>query len=89
MKLAILCGANPRAYKVENGATVRVHEGNWKVVLEGVTDSVIALQLQSTKKRTIIKNNMPLNIPVGGDSVCVVVLTPGAEDYISAYLETT
>lgn len=86
MKLAILCGANPRAHKIENGANVRVHEGKWRVLLEGVTSSVLAFQLQSGLMFSV-HDKMPIEIKPGGDSIRAFFVHTGVEEYVNAYIE--
>jgi hypothetical protein len=87
MQLAILCGANPRAHKVENGANIRVHAGTWKVVLEGVKDSIIALQIPQLTPAPIPATE-DLSITLNeGMNVRAAFTARGTEDYVSAYLE--
>lgn len=91
MKLAILCGANPRAHKVENGANIRVHAGKWKAVLEGVKDSVITLHVPQLTPTPVElwndnENNTVFVLTEGGN-VRAAFAVRGTEEYVSAYLE--
>lgn len=86
MKLAILCGANPRAHKFENGATIRVHAGKWRVKLEGVVDSVLALQFFQPFTHQEVVDGQEFEF-LDGVNIRSKFATVGTEDYVSAYLE--
>ena len=86
MKLAILCGANPRAHKVENGATIRLQAGNWKLVTEGLVDSDLALSRRSSESTQPIKDGDSFQVGPEGDAASLSFTKRGNEDYISAYL---
>lgn len=45
MRLALLLGANPQAY--QTGHTCILKPGKWKIVAEGVSDSIIKIKNHS------------------------------------------
>lgn len=87
MKLAILCGANPRVHDKKNGATIRLSEGVWKITMEGLVDSELTLHRSSCGCKKTVQNEMEITVDKAGDNISLEFTKRGGEDYISAFAE--
>lgn len=83
MKLALLAGANPRV--CEEGPLVRLKEGHWKIISEGVVDSILALT--DTSGASAKLNGITALELYDGGAFRVVFTKRGTEPFINLYAE--
>jgi|GraSoiStandDraft_4_1057263.scaffolds.fasta_scaffold44309_5 hypothetical protein len=85
MKLALLSGANPRTCK--HGPAVRLHEGSWRLNVQGLVDSSLLMHVEGYEASNLIHNGMM--IPVNGETAIVQLSfgVRGSEDYITVIAE--
>lgn len=87
MKLPLLVSAAAR--NITETAKVRLHEGNWKIVQEGLVDSRLELlydDLSSVIPHTALLDGVPVII-VGPCVAQVVFSQKGTEKSLSVYAE--
>ena len=80
MKLPLLVAASAKTSK--GGARVRLHNGTWKLALDGLTDSKLAVRCGSTVINC--EEGKCINGPITAD---VFFLERGTELSISVYAE--
>ncbi len=85
MKLALLSGANPRSCK--HGPAVRLHEGSWRLSVQGMVDSNLLMHVEGYEASNIIHDGMM--IPVVGETAIVQLSfgVRGSEQYITVIAE--
>lgn len=87
MRTPLLLGANPRIAKTS--AWVPVRFDNWKVVVEGLIDTVLDLHHHDPEVSTEFVKQGPVNGEVipGPCNVRVLIKKPGTERIISVFAE--
>jgi len=80
MKLPLMIAASAKTSK--GGARVRLHNGTWKLALDGLVDSKLAVRCGSTVVDCV--EGKCINGPITAD---VFFVTRGSEQAISVYAE--
>lgn len=87
MELVLLVGANPR--NIKRGPRVRVHEGKWKLKVDGLKDSVGRVHLHHDQHETITSplNNGDVLVVNEPRTVEIELISQGNEASLSVFIE--
>jgi hypothetical protein len=83
MQLVLVAGFKASAGKV--GPKVRLFEGTWRIVAEGLVDSELALRNDSTKEANWIENGT--KFASENEIFDISVLKAGTEPFINVFAE--